>query len=264
MGEIHLIPDRERIEESLALAEEYQAVFEYNDFFSPDVLDNKKQTEQLVEFYVKQPRDRSQDTLHGAFLDITVHSEDRRIAEASKLRIRQSMDIAKDLGVRGVVFHTGRLAGFRVPYYIRHWIASNEVFFHEILQEYPEQQIFMENMFDEAPDILAELAERMQDAPRFGVCLDYAHAALTDCSCEEWVKTLAPYIRHIHINDNDLRDDLHQQIGQGSIRWQEYHQLMQKYQVNASVLVEIRDVEQQRKSLEYMAEQGMYPLNGSY
>lgn len=67
----------------------------------------------------------------------------------------------------------------------------------------------MENMFDEAPDILAGLAERMKDIENFGICLDYAHAMLSKCPGDEWVRTLAPYIRHMHINDNDLENDLH-------------------------------------------------------
>lgn len=262
MGRLYIIPDRERMEESLALAEEYQAAFEYNDFFSPEVLDDPKKTDELIEFYLRQPHDCSQDTMHGAFLDVTVHSEDPLIRNASRLRIRQSMDIARRMGLRGVVFHTGRLAGFRVEYYIRHWLQTNGEFFREILQEYPDQQIFMENMFDEAPDILAKLAQELQAESGFGICLDYAHASITSCAQEEWVKLLAPDIRHIHINDNDLVNDLHQQIGTGRIDWTAYDRMMRHYQVDASVLVEIRDVEQQRRSLEYMRKCRLYPMDG--
>lgn len=101
MRQLHIIPDRKRIEETLELAEEYHAVFEYNDFFHPAVLDDKKKIDELVSFYIKQPRDRSRDTMHGAFLDITIHSEDSMIRQASGHRIRQSMDIARDMGLRG-------------------------------------------------------------------------------------------------------------------------------------------------------------------
>ena len=260
MGQIYLIPDRERIADSLALAEEYGAAFEYNDFYSPEVLDNEKLKDDYINFYLRQGRDCSQDTMHGAFLDITIHSEDPLIREASELRIRQSMEIAQNMGLRGVVFHTGRLAGFRVDYYIKNWLRTNEAFFRQMLAEFPEQQIFMENMFDESGDILAELAQRMADIPRFGVCMDYAHLMLAPNPPQEWVRLLAPYVRHMHINDNDLCNDLHQEVGQGKIDWQVFGELMAQYHVDASVLVEIKNVDLQRKSLSYMKEHKIYPL----
>lgn len=52
MRQLHIIPDRKRIEETLRLAEEYHAVFEYNDFFHPAVLDDKKKIDELISFYI--------------------------------------------------------------------------------------------------------------------------------------------------------------------------------------------------------------------
>lgn len=260
MRQLHIIPDRKRIEETLRLAEEYHAVFEYNDFFHPAVLDDKKKIDELISFYIKQPRDRSRDTMHGAFLDITIHSEDSMIRQASGHRIRQSMDIARDMGLRGVVFHTGRLSGFRDERYIENWLSTNEAFFGGLLQEYPEQQIYMENMFDEAPDILAQLAKRFCDEPRFGVCLDYAHAAITNIREEEWVKALAPYIRHMHINDNDKINDLHQEIGTGQLDWCAFDSEMRRFGVDSGVLIEMKDLGRQRCSMEYLKKNNLYPF----
>lgn len=260
MGRLYIIPDKDRMEEALGLAKDYQAAFEYNDFFNPAVLDDKNKIDELISFYLKQPHDCSQDTMHGAFLDVTIHSEDSLIRRASEHRIWQSMDIARDMGLRGVVFHTGRLWGFRDQRYLENWLKVNEKFFREILQKYPKQQIFIENMFDEAPDILAQLAERFEKEPRFGVCLDYAHAALTNVSCEEWIETLSPYIRHMHINDNDRVNDLHLELGTGQLDWQLYDSELRRHGVNTSVLVEMRDLERQRRSIEYMKKYGLYPF----
>lgn len=260
MQQLYMIPDRNQIAESLELAEEYHAAFEYNDFFHPAVLDDKEKTKELISFYCSQPHDRTNDTMHGAFLDIIIHSEDPLIQQASELRIRQSMDIARDMELRGVVFHTGRLYGFRDKQYLENWMKVNEAFFREILQEYPKQSIFMENMFDEAPDVLAQLAERFLDEPRFGVCLDYAHAAITNIEGEEWVKALAPYIRHMHINDNDRVNDLHQEIGTGQIDWRAFDSEMHQFGVTSSVLIEMKNLERQRHSMEYLERNKLYPF----
>ena len=76
---------------------------------------------------------------------------------------------------------------------------------------------------------------------------------------ETWVRELAPYIRHMHINDNDLKADLHQPVGDGRIDWQKFHRLMQQYQVTSSVLVEVKGYEAQKKSLEYLRRFGVFP-----
>ena len=161
MSRLFLIPDIQDMERMKQLAGEYDCAFEYNDFYAPEVLDDRRKQEEIIETYARYRSDFSQDTMHGAFLDVTIHSSDPLIREASILRVRQSMEIAKRMGVKGVVFHTGRLAGFRVEYYLKQWKEMNAHFFRELAEEFPKQQIYMENMFDDAPDVLAELVEEM-------------------------------------------------------------------------------------------------------
>lgn len=260
MVKLYLNPDIRDMEREVGLAKEYGCAFEFSDFYAPAVLDDPKKQEEIIECYARYRSDFSNDTMHGAFLDVTVHSSDPRIREVSELRVRQSMEIAKRMGLKGVVFHTGRLAGFRVEFYLRQWREMNQRFFGQIAQEYPRQQIYMENMFDEAPDVMAMLAEQMRTVDSFGICLDYAHAALTDSPGEAWVKTLAPHIRHMHINDNDLKNDLHWPVGEGRIDWGNFDELIRAHQVDATVLVEVSGYEAQKKSLEYMKQHGIYPL----
>ena len=56
----------------------------------------------------------------------------------------------------------------------------------------------------------------------------------------------------MHINDNNLKDDLHLPVGRGRIDWQQFRNLVEKYQVNASVLLEVKGFEAQKESLEYI------------
>ncbi len=279
MSKLYLVPDRKDMERMCALASEYGCAFEYNDFFIAKVMDDFQKQEEIIEDYktsISKCLDKnngadfrenglcenlfSQDTMHGAFLDVTIHSDDPLIRDASMLRIRQSMEIAKRMRLKGVVFHTGRLAGFRAPNYLQNWRDRNAAFFTEIAQQYPAQQIYMENMFDEAPDILAGLAEKMRDVENFGVCLDYAHAMLFGRSGQEWIETLAPYIRHIHINDNDLHNDLHLAVGAGALDWQEFDNLIRQNRIEVPVLVEVSGYEAQKESLQYMKRHGIYPM----
>lgn len=260
MGQIYIIPDRQDTARSVSLIKEYDAAFEYNDFWKPEVLDDRRKQEEIIEHYAGYRTNFSKDTMHGAFLDMYIHSEDSLIRQVSEQRIRQSMEIAKRMGLRGVIFHTGLLGSFRVAYYLKHWKEENVRFFTELAGEYPGQQIFMENMFDDAPDELAGLAESMSVVDNFGICLDYAHGAVKNRPMEEWVKALAPYIRHMHINDNDLQNDLHLPVGDGGIDWKEFDVLIRRYGIDSTVLVEVKGYEAQKKSLDYMRKNHVYPF----
>ena len=270
MSKLYLIPNRKDMERMCSLAAEYGCAFEYNDFYVAKVMDDSERREEIIADYRKRRGENAErgsaanvfrtDTMHGAFLDVTIHSDDPLIRNVSTLRVRQSMETAQTMGLKGVVFHTGRLAGFRAPEYLRNWRDRNAAFFTEIAHQYPAQQIYMENMFDEAPDILAGLAEKMRGVENFGVCLDYGHAMLSRCTGREWIETLTPYIRHIHINDNDLQNDLHLAVGAGKLDWQEFDSLIRQYRVEAPVLVEVNSYEAQKESLQYMKRCGIYPM----
>lgn len=258
---IYIIPDRQNIEKSLSIAKKWNTFFEYNDFFMPDVLDNQKMVQERIDFYKSLDRDRTWDTMHGAFLDVTIHSSDSLIREISMKRIRQSMDIASELGIRGVVFHTNIISNFSQESYHQQWLEKNECFWRMILKEYPSLNVFIENMFDYTPDAIVTLAEHMKDNSRFGLCYDYAHACVFGDNVENWTSRIAPYVKHMHINDNDLKKDLHQTIGEGSIDWKYFGELMIKYHIQSSVLIEISSFEKQEYSLEYMKNKRIYPLN---
>lgn len=265
MGEFYmkryLIPDLKNIIEYQAIAETYENVFEYNEFIHGDVLDDLGRQDEVINQYKQLNRKRDNDTIHGAFMDITVASYDRKIRELSQLRVRQSMDIAVKLGVKAVIFHTNYIPNFRLKSYCDNWVKANAIFWKEILDQYPALNVYVENMFDESPDLLVSLAEAMKEEERFGVCFDYAHASISPTSIDDWIKVLYPYIKHMHINDNNLIEDLHLPVGKGSIDWEEYKVLMERYRLEPTVLIEVNSIEKQKESIQYMMDHKLYPYN---
>lgn len=256
-----IIPKYEEIEEFLDLAREYHAGFEYNDFFLPGFLDQEAQLEERIAGYEALRDARSQTgeypsycTMHGVFLDITVFSDDEKIRKASDERIHQSMEIAKRLGVRGVVFHTNYVVNFLQENYRTGWVKKNEAYFRALCQEYPTIEVYMENMFDFDPVLLGQLAEAMKDVDNFGICFDYAHAHVfgQEDKIEEWIKTLAPYVKHLHINDNNFIIDSHEALGNGKIDWKRFQHYYETYFPNASVLIEVTGKDKVKASLEFL------------
>ena len=260
MKNIYLIPDRNNLEQSLQMKKEYGNAWEYNDFFTPEVVSDGKKQAEIITAYAAVHSDFSEDTMHGAFLDVTLHSDDPLVREASELRVRQTMDIAKEMGLRGVVFHTGRLPGYQSEMYLTNWKQRNAHFLKLMLEQYPDQEIYLENMFDYEPDCIAELTEELADYKNFGICLDYAHIGLFGTNVDDWLSKLAPYIKHLHVNDNDMVRDSHLAVGSGKTDWNMFQKQMQQYQVDATVLIEVNGFDKQRDSLEYMKQEGIWPF----
>ena len=257
MNRYLIIPDRHHIEESIALSKQYNLGFEFNDFFTPKMLDNKEKCERIACMYDEQDMPDLL-TSHGDFFDVLVFSADEKIAEISEMRVKESMEIAKRVHASAVIFHTNYEPFLTAQLYLDNWRIKTEMFFRKICEEYPEINVYMENMFDQSPDTLKTLAERMADVDNFGVCLDYAHAYISKTAISEWVKTLAPYIRHVHINDNDGENDLHLAVGEGVIDWKKFLKLKKEYFPDVTILIETTPLEKQRKSLEFMDDFGFF------
>ncbi len=256
MSNFLIIPIADELEKSLALAEKYNFGFEYDDFFHPNALDDKEHFDKIVRRY-QSVRLPEICTLHGDFFDVIIFSEDPEIRRISDMRIKQSISAARLMNAQAVIFHTNHNPFLTAASYVDRWLDMNERYWRTACAENPDINIYIENMFDSSPDMLAVLAERLSDVVNFGVCFDYAHAAVSKVPLAEWVEKLAPYTKHMHINDNDLVNDLHQTIGEGSIDWEEFARLFREKLNPETVLIEISSVEKQEKSAEFLRKIGI-------
>ena len=253
MGRFLVVSKLDRLQEYKAIADEFGVGFEINDFYEPRVLDDVKEQNRMVSQYLENGVPDG-STMHGAFLDVVVFSSDERIAEISKLRMRQSIEIALRLGVTGVIFHTNCNPMLTSEVYDNNVVSKTVAFMKELLEEYPTIQLYLENMFDDSPRILAEISQQLCRYPNFGVCLDYAHASISMVPMSDWVENLAPYLKHIHINDNDLKKDMHWALGTGQIDWNQFAKYYRTHFDQCSVLVETTAPEDQIQSLNYLKE----------
>lgn len=246
------IPDKNQIKEAILLSEKTGMNWEINDFVMPKIYDDSEAISNLVSLYRNCGRNLSGDTFHGAFLGIDIAAIDPVMMTRSRELCRQSMEIASKIGVSGVVFHTGLIGGLRLDYYLRHWLEEAQAFFGELCGEYPEITVFMENSFEQEPDVFTELMQRTKDIPNYRLCLDYGHGILTQTAPDVWVRDFAPYLGHMHLNDNDLRDDLHLIPGKGKIDFPKWLELIRQISYDGSVLLEVTGHEKAEASYEFM------------
>lgn len=256
---IEIIPEIDRIEEYAGLAEKYSLGFEYNDFFDPDLLDEEVIIRERIRRYRELGRPGKMDTMHGAFFDIVPFSWDRGISRHSLYRMQQSAEIAAELDCRAVIFHAGLRPEFAGgERYYRNWL--------EVMAETARRlaassgvEIYYENVQETSPDELAQLADSLREESRFGICLDIAHMKLTKgAPPEDWLRRLAPCIRHFHLNDNHLRKDDHLALGCGDIDWKEIFDGIRRYGLqDKSMLLEVNGLQKIKTSLEYLEKAGV-------
>lgn len=255
MKKLLIIPDRNHMEKCLEWSRKYQLGFEYDDFFHPSVLEDSAKTEQIINEYRKFKLPEY-TTVHGDFFDVIPFSPDSRIREISDLRIEQSITVAQKIGAKAVVFHTNYNPFLNTEDYVKSWVDINAEYWSSVLERHSDIHIYLENMFDTTPDIMEKLSERLCKYANYGVCLDYAHAALSKTTPEVWAKQLGSYIKHVHINDNDYVSDLHQAWGDGKINRDAFYDCYEKYMKNATVLIETRAMENIIRSLEVLEQEG--------
>ena len=234
----YVIPNLDNLDKYLDLSKKYDLGFEYNEFYIPSILDDKKKLNEIIESYKKL--NRLNDTMHGVFFDITLDSADPLIKEVSLKRVESSLEIAKKLNLKGVVFHTNYITWMKDEAYKKNWVLSHKKIYLDLIEKYKDIEIYVENMFDLDPFLLRDLMVEINNS-RIGVCLDVAHASISKVPLDIWFKTLMPYIKHLHINDNDLNVDSHMQLGLGKIDYKEAYKYINMLPDNTSILIEIKD-----------------------
>ena len=247
-----IIPDIDRLDDSLKLSWEYNTFFEYNDFFYPAIYQSEGETRRRINIYKSLDRDMSRDTMHGVFFDIAMTSTDEIIRNRSRVLMNNSMEIAANLGVKGVVFHTGINPGLWNRSYLDGWLDAAATWLDKLAKEYSHIDIYIENTFDKEPGVLTSLTDLLSHRKNVKLCLDYGHALLTDTEDEEWVRQMAPYVGHVHLNDHDMKEDLHLAPGKGLVDFERFEDLMEEYEVDAQVLLELNGAQEQLEALKYM------------
>ena len=249
----YVIPNLNELDKYLKLSNDFDLGFEYNEFFNPSLLDSSN-LDSTIEEYKKL--NRKNDTLHGVFYDICLDSTDSKIAKISYDRVKSSLEIASKLNCKGVIFHTNYITWMKSKAYQQRWINKNKEVYLKLIEEFPNLEIYVENMFDLDPYLLRDLMESI-NSDRIGVCLDVAHASISNIDIKVWFDVLGKYIKHIHINDNDRIEDSHQELGKGKIDYKRIYEYINKLN-DVSILIEISDYEKTFNSIKYLKNNNLF------
>ena len=253
------------IQPTLATFDEYQKYanennfdFEIVDFASSDVLDSSP--EELVKQYLAKEDSSRLISMHGAFIDLYINSPDSTIKKAAQNRIIQNLEIAKELGLKYVIFHTNNLPMMGREAYYEGWVKEHVSFWKEIIARY-DVTILLENMWDKTPEYVARVIEEV-NSPQLKLCFDTGHFnVFSEVPIEEWFKRLGSNIAYLHLNDNKGDRDSELTLGEGTIDWKKVSDLVLEHCNKPLVVIELKNLQMIESSVLYSKKNKLYPYN---
>ena len=153
---------------------------------------------------------------HAPFNELCPAAIDPLIARVTKGRLEQAYRLMRRYEINKMIVHSGYIPNL----YFRDWFAErSSVFWRDFLSDKPADfSLFLENVLEEDPEMLISIIEKTNDE-RFRLCLDIGHAGgrASILPVSEWIDVSAPYLKHVHVHNNDHKSDLHDPPGKGLI-----------------------------------------------
>jgi sugar phosphate isomerase/epimerase len=193
-------------------------------------------------------------TVHAPLADTNIAASDRGLRRFIIKRLEKSMQCAHQLDCLLWVFHPGFHSGISSFYPGWDWqVNLDSVKALLALGRKYNVKIAIENI----PEIFPTLLKSVADFSRFyeelgediGLTLDVGHANVNG-QTKEFMNRFGDKIVHMHVSDNDGKQDSHLGIGKGAVDWQDFAKSVRRMQFRGVVMIEsIQDVSQSLQNL---------------
>jgi len=157
-------------------------------------------------------------TLHGPFYDLVPGGMDKKILKASRERLKEAFDLIPVFEPLSIVCHTGYDSS-RYHEVEDEWLETAIETWTPLVKnlEGTGTTLMLENVYEETPGMTLKLLNGL-DTEKVGFCFDTGHMnAFSETNTEGWLKVLGPFLRELHLHDNDGTRDDHLAIGAGKI-----------------------------------------------
>lgn len=153
----------------------------------------------------------------GCSIDLNPAATEEEIRAVVKKHVRQSIEFAKAIGSRQVVFLSTYLPMIGVASYEEAFVKHSVTFWKEILEEEKEITISLCNSFESTPEILIRIKEEVGDE-RFTLAMDLGHAFVYgSIPLDKFYKKMEPYADVVYIHSNNKQGDEHLNLWQGKL-----------------------------------------------
>lgn len=190
--------------------------------------------------------------VHGPFDNVNLGSRDSHIRRYSLEVLMAAAEFAQAVRSPNLVFHTGYLPQFP-PAGRERWLNEFSRGLEELLDRISgfDVRLAMENTYEPDLSLFEEIFARFP-SPVLGMCFDTGHAACFGrVDPGAWSRRFADRIGHVHVSDNDGRDDLHWGLGKGVVDFRSVLWPLLRLDVPAGITLEV-SAEDAQSSRDYL------------
>jgi sugar phosphate isomerase/epimerase len=209
-------------------------------YFSARDLDgcNEKEVQRLANTLQEKGLEIS---IHGPFMDLSPGGVDPRVKEVTRDRFSRTLKLARFLKPTTIVFHPG-YEEWKFDGDVKLWLDSSLETWRPLIEEAEEtgMVIAIENVFEETPDPLKQLLDRIS-SPHFRFCFDTGHHHVFSrrkVPLSIWIETLGSYLQEVHLHDNHTETDEHLPMGEGGFDFNQFFDLLRRHQLNPIYTIE--------------------------
>jgi len=180
-----------------------------------------------------------QISLHAPFLDLTPGGLDPAVVEVTRGRLLEAASLAPLWGARHLIVHN-YYDEIRYGLVADRWLATAVETWRILLEATGTSQtvILIENVYETDPFMIRLLLEKIGH-PRLGLCFDAGHHnVFSQASLDEWLDVLGPWLKRLHLHDNDGSFDQHLGLGRGTFDFKALFDWIRKHGLNPAITLE--------------------------
>ena len=167
------------------------------------------------------------DTVGHTAYYLPIGSPVKAIRDTSVYEAKRYFDVFQKLNVKYVTIHANWASGL---FSEKECIDFQVETLDRIITEAERYNIrIMLEPITKPQDNIKNISEILKRLPNLYLHLDIGHANLNGNKPEEFIKKFHKRLKHIHMHDNNSRDDLHNPIGTGNIDWKELIKTIKRY-----------------------------------
>ncbi len=181
-------------------------------------------------------------SVHAPFSDINVASPSKPMLDAMLKRMKESMEHASNLNASVWIFHPGVKTGISSFYPGLDWLQNlrtarslvnmaNDYGLKIAIENVPEPFPFLMKSVEDFSRFYAEVEVNV------GLTLDVGHSNING-QTERFLTSFGDKIVHVHLSDNDGKNDQHLGIGYGTVNWEKTATLLKRIGYSKVVVVE--------------------------